>query len=269
MVLLATPYRNQPEPYAVSMSMGLAVLPVVLLTSVVLLASYTLLAEHEALEQAGRLAALREVYYQGLQGQEDQVRRLRHDLRNHLTALQGLLARGQTKAADDYLKQLLDSEALHGRRRLCENETADVVLSAKAQAMEQAGVTARFGVSLPKDLPLAPTDLCALLGNALDNALEAARQTPEGWVSVRARADKGLLMLQVENSAPGLPVREKNGRFATTKADKSAHGFGLAGMEEIARRCGGTLEAKAEEGRFALTVCIPLAPSCEKGPGGV
>lgn len=40
-------------------------------------------------------------------------------------------------------------------------------------------------------------------------------------------------------------------------------------MEEIARRCGGTLEAKAEEGRFALTVCIPLAPSCEKGPGGV
>ena len=107
------------------------------------------------------------------------------------------------------------------------------------------------------------------MGNALDNALEAARQTPEGWVSVRARADKGLLMLQVENSAPGLPVREKNGRFATTKADKSAHGFGLAGMEEIARRCGGTLEAKAEEGRFALTVCIPLAPSCENGPGGV
>ena len=209
------------------------------------------------------------MYYQGLQGQEDQVRRLRHDLRNHLTALQGLLARGQTEAADNYLKQLLDSEALHGRRRLCENETADVVLSVKAQAMEQAGVTARFGVSLPKDLPLAPTDLCALLGNALDNALEAARQTPEGWVSVRARADKGLLMLQVENSAPGLPVREKNGRFATTKADKSAHGFGLAGMEEIARRCCGTLEAKAEEGRFALTVCIPLAPSCENGPGGV
>ena len=197
------------------------------------------------------------------------MRRLRHDLRNHLTALQGLLARGQTGAADGYLKQLLDSEALHGRRRLCENETADIVLSAKAQAMEQAGVNARFGVSLPKDLPLAPTDLCALLGNALDNALEAARQTPEGWVSVRARADKGLLMLQVENSAPGLPVREKTGRFATTKADKSAHGFGLAGMEEIARRCGGTLEAKAEEGRFALTVCIPLAPSCENGPSGV
>ena len=86
-MLLATPYRNQPEAYAVSMAMGLAVLPVVLLTSVVLLASFTLLAEHEALEQAGRLAALREVYYQGLQGQEDQVRRLRHDLRNHLTAL--------------------------------------------------------------------------------------------------------------------------------------------------------------------------------------
>ena len=47
--------------------------------------------------------------------------------------------------------------------------------------MEQAGVNARFGVSLPKELPLAPTDLCALLGNALDNALEAARRTPEGW----------------------------------------------------------------------------------------
>lgn len=69
------------------LALGLAALPVCSLAAVVLLASFTLLAEHEALEQAGRLAALREVYYQGLQGQEDQVRRLRHDLRNHLTAL--------------------------------------------------------------------------------------------------------------------------------------------------------------------------------------
>lgn len=175
-----------------------------------------------------------------------------------LSALLGLLERGSWEEAERYLRQLGGSPALTGHRRFCGNETVDVVLASKAAALEEAGLTGEFQVSLPEQMDIPAPELCALLGNALDNAIEGAAGAEDRTVRLRARADKGLLMLRVEN-ALGRPVkRGPDGAFVTTKGEREAHGFGLAGMEEIARRRGGSLEAKAEGGRFQLTVCLPL-----------
>ena len=237
---------------ALALNQGLAVLPFVLVTSIVLLFAVLILADHERLEQSSRLAGLREVYYQGLRQQERQVRQLRHDLRNHLTVVQGLLEKGDAQGAAGYLDQLSGSPALRGGLRFCENETANVVLAAKAEIMERSGITADFAVSLPRELPVADTDLAALLGNALDNAIEGVEGTGEKRITLRCRVDKGLLMLRVEN-----PVgTEINPDLATTKADKSAHGFGIPGMREIAERYHGTLEVGVADNQFTLVVCL-------------
>lgn len=251
-VLLSTPaYRSQ-MAYTMAMELGLAVLPVVLLTSVVLLTAVLVLARHEALEQAQRLASLREVYYQGVRQQEQQVRRLRHDLRNHLTALLGLLEREELPEAKTYLEQMEQLQGLQSARHYCENEVANIVLSAKAAELERDGVAADFSASLPSVLSLSDTDLCALLGNALDNAREGVQGSEQPWVRLRCRVDKGLLMLRVENPVSG-PVAAD---LSTSKADKTAHGFGIPGMREIAERCGGTLDAGVTEGVFHLVVCL-------------
>lgn len=147
---------------------------------------------------------------------------------------------------------MVDSPALQGRKRFCDNETANVVLSAKAEVMEQAGITADFVVSLPKDLAVADTDLAALLGNALDNAIEGVQNAAVKKIILRCRVDKGLFMLRLENPVGG----EVNPGLSTTKADKTSHGFGLPGMREIAQRYHGTLEAEVENGSFLLVVCF-------------
>ncbi len=240
--------------HSLTMNIGVAVLPFVFLTSLVLLYAIQVLEEHQRLEEADKLASLRESYYQNLRREEQQVRTLRHDMRNHLTAVQGLLERGETQRAASYLSEIASSPAMGGRRNLCENETANVVLAAKAEDMDQRGLIGDFAVSLPRELSVTDTDLCALLGNALDNAIEAAVQAGDKRISVRCRADKGLFMLRVENAVEG----EIRPDLSTTKADKSAHGFGLAGMREIAQRCGGSLETRVQGGRFELVACIPL-----------
>ena len=239
---------------ALALNQGLVVLPFVLVTSLVLLVAILILADHERLERASQLAGLREVYYQGLQQQERQVRQLRHDMRNHLTVVQGLLERGDTQGAVGYLEQMAGSQALQGVRRFCENESANVVLSAKAEAMEQAGITADFAVSLPKDLPVADTDLAALLGNALDNAIEGIQNAAVKKITLRCRVDKGLLMLRLENPVGG----EVNPDLSTTKADKFSHGFGIPGMREIAERYHGTLDADVKDGCFILFICLMI-----------
>ncbi len=253
-VLLTYDKYSSLNSHSLSMNLGLAVLPFVLLTALVLLFTIMILADHEQLEQADRLASLRENYYQGLQKEQRQVRQLRHDLRNHLTAVQGVLEAGSTDKALAYLEEISGSPALQGTRRFCENETANVVLASKAEEMEHKGLEGDFAVSLPGDLPVADTDLCALLGNALDNAIEAASKAEDRKIIVRCRAEKGLFMLRVENTVTG----EVSPSLETSKADKTAHGFGIAGMREIAARYGGTLDVQVRSGRFELVVCFPL-----------
>ena len=253
-VLLTYTKYDSPAAYTQAMNLGLVVLPFVLLTSVMLLRAVLVLSDHERLEQASQLASVREVYYQGLRQQERQVRTLRHDLRNHLTVVQGRLEQGDTAGALSYLEELSGSPALSGTRRICENDTANAVLIAKAEAMRQAGLTPDFAVALPEQLPLSDLDLTALLGNALDNAMEAVVRAEDKIVSVRCRVQKGLFMLRVENALGGAVAPD----LATTKADKTAHGLGFPGMREIAARYGGTLEAGVKAGRFELVVCIPI-----------
>ena len=109
-VLLTSQWYRSPEVNAVGLNQGMVVLPFVLLTAVALLAAVLLLADHQRLERAEQLAGLR----------------------NHLTAIQGLLERGETRRALSYLEQIAGSPALRGTKRLCENEAANAVLSAKA-----------------------------------------------------------------------------------------------------------------------------------------
>lgn len=240
--------------HSMALNQGLAVLPFTLITSVILLFTILILADHEELEQTVHLAGLREIYYQGLQREQLQVRTLRHDLRNHVTAVRGLLEQGETEQAIGYLSQMTESSSLGGGQHFCDNEVADVVLSAKAKDMTQRGLQGLFQVSLPKTLLMADIDLCALLGNAIDNAMEAAEKSEDKEISVHCRVDKGLFMLRVENALAG----DEKPDLSTTKADKTAHGFGLMGMREIAKRYGGSLEATAKNGRFELVVCLPL-----------
>lgn len=233
-------------------------LPFVFVSAIALLFAVVLLSRHQALEQEHQLADMRELYYQGIRREQEQVRRLRHDMRNHLTALSGLLEQGEDGRAAEYVRSLQAASGPSGAGRFTENDTVNIVLSAKARDMAQAGLIADINVSLPENLPIADPDLCALFGNAVDNAIEAAKDAADKRITVRARADKGLLMLRVTNAYAGKREEKADGLFATTKADRRAHGFGLRGMREIAARNGGTLETTAKDGVFELVACLPL-----------
>lgn len=243
--------------YHIVTRLAYTILPFTVLSALSLLVTLLVLSRHEELKQAQKAAEIQDVYYQGIKREQMEVRTLRHDLCNHITVAQSLLEQGDNNGAKRYLEELARSPALAGQQRYCENGIANAVLTNKAAVMEQEGIHTDLTISLPDRISIPDTELCALLGNALDNAIEAARTARDKHITVRARADKGMLMLQVENTVGSNPLRE-NGVFKTTKSDADAHGFGLAGMREIAERYGGSLEASVRQGRFDLIVCLPL-----------
>ena len=84
--------------------------------------------------------------------------------------------------------------------------------------------------------------------------MDAAAQASDPRIILRCRADKGMFMLRVENAMVGKTKDD----LSTTKPDKTMHGFGLAGMREIADRYNGSLETRAGMGRFELIAAFPL-----------
>ncbi len=233
------------------------VLPFVMLSALAVMYAAILLSRHEVLEESNRLAELREVYYKGIQQEQKQVRKLRHDMRNHMVTLQGFISQGKIESASGYITELTHSPALQSTLRFCENETANVVLASKSAEMEREGLEADFSVALPENLKINGPELAALIGNALDNAIEAARDAEDKRITIQARADKGMLMMRVSNAFTGAR-QDVNGSFPTTKPDKRSHGFGLEGIRELASRMGGTMDISAGDGRFELIVCLPL-----------
>lgn len=233
------------------------ILPFTVLSAIAILIALVVLSRHEQLEKRQKLAELQEVYYQGLKREQTGVRTLRHDLHNHITAAQGLLERGDLDGVKRYLEELSASPALTGDKRYCENDIANAVISSKSVLIEQSGITTDFEMSLPSNLEFPDVDLCALLGNALDNAVEATSEAVNKRILLRARADKGTLMLRLENTFSRSP--QKYGDvFITAKKDSVMHGLGVAGMREIARRHGGVCEMDYTESVFRLLVSIPL-----------
>jgi two-component system sensor histidine kinase AgrC len=159
-VLLTYPRWESEAVLNVSLRVGLGILPFVLITSIVLLAAIIVLARQNAMEQEQALAAQRAIYYEGLQQQDQQLRQLRHDLRNHITAAAGLLELGKVEEARAYLDELGESRALNRPRRFCENETVNIVLAAKADALAQSGSPPIFRSRCPLISP-SPTPISA------------------------------------------------------------------------------------------------------------
>lgn len=230
-------------------------LPVVTLTSIGLLWAVVVLARQQKLEQEKNFYEMNRIYYRNLEQEQFQVRRLRHDMANHLQTMSAL----PEPELRNYLNELIHSPVMEHTQNFCENHIVNIVLASKTAIMEQHQIRSEVEVSVPQKIPIQDSDLCAVFANSLDNAIEACDELTEGQkhISIKARTDKGLFVLKVQNPSIGKTVLQ-NGIPITTKKDQYSHGFGLASIREIAMRHGGSMEITEEESMFTLLVYFPL-----------
>ena len=181
------------------------------------------------------------------------MRRLRHDMNNHLQT--ALALKGERQ--QEYLRGLLENPQLSRRLKYCGDETVNAVLSSKAALMEQRQIVFEVKANISGELSLEKQDICALFGNALDNAFEAVQKLPvrERKITLESRLGKGMLVLRVKNSCePGSRENGADGLPVTTKKDGTEHGFGLRSIRKVAEKYNGSMEIRRENGEFELFV---------------
>lgn len=211
---------------------------------------------------------------------DEAVRRRYHDLKHYLAEFEVLLKDGAAGPGADAEALLADMRRELGSyeaRIETGNEAADVVLAEKMAACEQAGARPVFYADAACLSFMSAFDLCAVLGNLLDNAVEAvaglARRSEEGEAGVPEvvldiRPRKGFASIRCSNPYVG-GLRPVEGGYATTKRDREGHGVGLRSVRETVERYGGVLTLEAAGGVFTATAIVPLPDASQaEGRGG-
>lgn len=171
--------------------------------------------------------------------------KLFHDFHNHIGVLRQFLTHEKYGEAVRYLDELQAPVRNLTAAVWTGDETADYLINSKAAAAEADGIRFQVQVEFPRRTNIRSVDLCAILGNLLDNAIEAARQVenPERrTVALTIRRIHQMLVIKVENSFAGAPVQEK-GELKTTKTEGGLHGWGLKSAQTAAEKYDGMVQA--------------------------
>lgn len=199
--------------------------------------------------------SMQQARYDSLLTTTRQIRQARHDLRHHFHVFAGFAAQGNMEGIVDYLAEV-QGNIPTGDLGLCENAVVDSVAGYFAPLYRENGIPLSFRLDLPRDLPVPDADLCSVLSNLLENAMEASLRTaPEKRkVQVSASLRSGnMLLLSVENSYDG-EVREKNGVFLSSK--RPGEGIGLQAVQHTAEKSGGYYRFHYEDGVFTANVML-------------
>lgn len=198
-----------------------------------------------------------ETHYREVENMYRQIRGWRHDYRNHIQMMKVLAANGDLDALKSYLDELdtdlntVDTVVKTG------NPMADAILNSKISLARSRNIPVQVDAHIPVKLKMSELDLCCIIGNLFDNAMEASLALPEEKRMIRVYMDmKGTqLYISFTNFTAGKKLLRVGRGFTTTKGE--GHGFGLVRMDDIVARCDGYLSRNSEDGAFTTEILIP------------
>ncbi len=187
-----------------------------------------------------------------------QMRTMRHDYNNHLQVMQAYLELGDYDKLSAYIAHLTQQSKEIDKVIKTGNVMLDAIFNSKLSIARTKNIEINTKILLPPKLSVSDYDLCTILGNLLDNAIEACAAQSEGqtrFLRVYIGLLKKQLYICVTNSYE-TKIQKKNDTFRSTKAPD--RGFGLMSVDSIVKRCGGYVNRKYDESIFVTEVLLPV-----------
>lgn len=189
------------------------------------------------------------------QENNERLKALHHDMRNHLHTLEAMSGSGDVQA---YIRELEQSINDLAPTFYTGSPTLDALLTSKKTECDKKGIRLTCLIHLARPEVLSPMEICTLFGNCVDNAIEAVSDPAvrEPYIHLSGGEVNGSMVIRIEN--PYLhTLQPKDKGFSTTKPDSELHGYGLINMQRIIERKGGTVIFQPENGVFTVMWMIP------------
>lgn len=177
---------------------------------------------------------------------------IRHDIKNHLFMLKSLYEKGEIDSYRNYFDILLSK--INKKEEVCKsgNLVVDSIINYKLRNIND--INLYIDVCIPKKLEISDVDMTVVLGNLLDNAIRAVKETDRKKLQITMRYNKGRLILQIENAYKNI-IKSK-GKLQTTKKEKQGHGIGLESVREVVERYDGIIQIDCKDNMFVVTAIL-------------
>ena len=195
-----------------------------------------------------------------------QMREWKHDFLNHMQVVLGMLEKedsGRSGEAIDYIKNLGGKIESSSLGIATGNLVVDAIVSAKATLAAANDIRFEHHISLKDDIPIDKTDLCSILSNLIDNAIEGCCKMKENrYINLEMRVYQNHLIMEITNASSG-EYKLESGELKTTK-NGNLHGIGIGHVKTIVESYGGLFDVQPEEQNFTAYITIPLVSEIEK-----
>lgn len=200
-----------------------------------------------------------EKYYEEIENMYRTMRMWKHNYHNHLQVMNAYLSMHQLEDLAHYLEEMQGEMAQMEVIIKTGNIQVDAILNSKISLMKKYDIVVDATAIVPSEMMISGTELSVLLGNLLDNALEAClkiKEPSERFVRIYIDVFKRQLYICITNAMVGRAYAQ-NGLWRSTK--NSRHGFGILSIDHIAKKYNGYINRKSEEGVFATEIMLPIA----------
>lgn len=197
----------------------------------------------------------KQAYFQDKLREEERVRSIYHDMKNHLLVLQA--RQNDSEALSESVRSLQMQIEAYETYYHTGNDYLDMVLRDKARLAREKQIDFHASVCFSEGMFLEPLDISTIFGNALDNAIEGSEKLPQSLrlINVKAAPVHDMLAITVENNR----MIEELASQRTTKKDTFLHGFGISNIQKAAEKYGGECVARPKGEKFALKIILPIA----------
>jgi len=217
------------------------------------------------LAQARTQIAMQTEYYDALSVQINEVRSIRHDLRHFVGVIGQLSKEGHYEELDRLLNEYAEKADPSPLPVFCENVVANSILGYYSLRLKERGIPFLCACHISKQLSVGDSDLCVVLGNALENALEACEKLEDSetrYVSAETRSINGKLLIKIVNAYNGL-LNQRDSHYISTKSSEY-HGIGLQNIKKVTDSYGGFVKIEHSQTTFTLMVAFSDPPSAEE-----
>ncbi len=187
------------------------------------------------------------------------IRSVIHDVNNHLACLKALAEDNSVEEMKRYLNNIGETVSKLDIRIKTGNSISDAVINEKYNVARHEGIELICDFMLPKESLLEPIDLCIILGNSLDNAIEACRKITDHniakVITVKSYIRDIYLIIEISNTTTG-KLQYSGNQIISTKLDKCTHGFGIPNIEMAIKKYNGIIDIVEEKNKFCMNIML-------------
>ncbi|MBR0280820.1 MAG: sensor histidine kinase [Oscillibacter sp.] len=209
-------------------------------------------------QERNRILEMEESQYRKLQAYMKESAAFRHDFRHVIGTLDELLSAGDAENAAKYLKEYIVSMPKNETTIYCNHPALNATLNYYAESARPSRVRLRIAVELPEKLPISDVEVCSIVGNLFDNAINACREIPEAerWIDMTISCPNAVRFGIVASNSFSGKVKTDGDRYLSMRPGGS--GIGLTSVTSIAERYNGTATFRHEGNVFFSGVIIPM-----------